>query len=479
MCKKGICVGFYVLGLTLALAHAEEPWKLQTEGPYATQWRLELFNRIRGEFVDWFDSKTRESTYNFTANKFQLGLRVLHPKLESFVQFQDTFLTGLPKNGVGIGANYFLNTPETTGNRAFLRQGWARFKHGPFYLQGGRQLYSDSAQGAASHPALKWIQDFRFAQRLIGPFDYTHTGRSFDGGTLGVLTEDFELSGFAFMPTFGGFEIAGQSTITDIHVAGLSLNLRDSKTFGNSLGRLFWIYYDDNRELVATDNRPLAVRRADRGEEIRIHTLGTSAAKLLALGPGLADGLFFFYGQFGDWQTQDHRAFAYGVEAGYQLPDFWGTPWLRAGINVGSGDSSPNDGTHKTFFQMLSTPWLYAMFPFYNMMNNQDVFAQLILKPHPTVTVRADFHWLKLKESKDLVYAGAGATSDRVFGIAGSPSGGSRELAYLAHVMLSFKPIPYLAFNLLYAHAFGQEALDPQFSGRQANYGFAEAIVSF
>lgn len=466
--------------LTLACpVLAGEPGKLETQGPYETKWRLELTNRLRGEFVDWFDSKTRASTYNFTANKFQLGLRVLHPHLEGFVQFQDTFLTGLPKNGVGVGANYFQNTPETTQNRAFLRQGWARFKYGPWYLQGGRQLYLDSSQGAATHPALKWIQDYRLAQRLIGPFDYTHAGRSFDGGTLGVLTEDFEIAGFAFMPTAGGFEIAGQSTITDIHVAGVTLNLRDSKLIGNTLGRLFWTYYDDDRGLVVADNRSLPARRAARGQRLEIHTLGANAVQLLPLGPGMADGMVYFYGQFGDWQRLDHRAWAYGVEAGYQLPKVWGTPWLRAGINTGSGDSSPNDDTHKTFFQMLPTAWLYAQFPFYNMMNNQDVFAQLILKPHPMVAVRADFHWLKLKESKDLVYAGGGATSDRVFGFAGSPSGGSRELAYLAHVMLSFKPLPSLAFNLLYAHAFGQEAIDAQFSGRQANYGFAEAIVSF
>ncbi len=468
------------LSLTFALlGKAEEPWQLKTQGPYATQWRLELSDRLRGEFVDWFDASTRESTYNFTANKFQLGLRVLHPHLESFIQFQDTFLTGLPKSGVGIGANYFLNTPETTQNRAFLRQGWARLKYGPFYLQGGRQLYADSAQGAATQPALKWIQDFRLAQRLIGPFDYTHTGRSFDGGSVGVLTEDFELTGFAFLPTSGGFEIAGQSTISAVQLAGITLSLRDSKRFGPTLGRLFWTYYADGRRLLATDNRPLVKRQTTKTQDIRVHTLGASAARLWTFEPGTLDIVGYFYGQFGAWQTQDHRAWAYGVEAGYQFSDLWGAPWLRAGVNTGSGDSSPSDGTHKTFFQMLSTPWLYAMFPFYNMMNNQDVFAQLILKPHSIVTLRADFHWLKLKESKDLVYAGAGATSDRVFGFSGSPSGGSRELAYLAHILLNIKPLPYLGFNFLYAHAFGQEALDPQFSGRQGNYGFAEMVVTF
>jgi hypothetical protein len=95
---------------------------------------------------------------------------------------------------------------------------------------------------------------------------------------------------------------------------------------------------------------------------------------------------------------------------------------MRAGINSGSGDPDPNDRDHETFFQMLPTVWLYAQFPFYNMMNNQDVFVQWLLTPHPKVNVRLDFH---------------------------------------------------------YAHTFGQDIINAQFDGKQGNYGYVEAIVSF
>ncbi|MGH8476232.1 MAG: alginate export family protein [Methylococcales bacterium] len=467
-------------------AKGPEPWKAEISGPYDTTVRLEVNDRIRGEFVDWFGDPIingkvvpKESSYDFLANKFQLGIRIKGEPFEAFAQFQHTVISGLPANGVGVGSVYFANTPRTTQNGAFIRQGWLKLKHNGFYVSGGRQIYMDQAQGAATHKSLKWIQDLRLAQRLIGPFEYTHVGRSFDGGTLGYLSDDIEVSGFAFMPTFGGFEINGINTITDIKIAGAAVNLRDSEAVGNTIGQLSYYYYSDDRNLLVTDSRSTAARAQTLGQSIEIHTLGVSAAHILPIGPGLADGMFYGYGQFGNWQNQNHGAWAFGVELGYQLSDVWGSPWLRAGINSGSGDPNPGDGNHQTFCQLLPTAWPYAQFPFYNMMNNQDVFVQALVKPHPKVNVRFDFHWLSVNETRDLLYSGGGATSNTFFGYAGLPTGGFDNVAYLTHVMVNIKPIDYLSFNFLYCHAFGQDIINTQYTNKQGNYGFVEAIVSF
>lgn len=481
------------IALAADAAKPPEPWKAEFTLGDDTKLRVEMYERVRGEFVDFFGDPIingkvvpRESDYSFVGNKFQLGVRLKGEPYEAFAQFQNSTLAALPANGVvpgrvfeGVGALYYANTPHTTQNGAFLRQGWLKLKHEGFYVSGGRQLYSDAAQGQAKNKSLKWIQDYRWAQRLIGPWDYTHVGRSFDGGMLGYLSDNIEVSGFAFMPTFGGFEVDGQHTITDINVAGATVNFRDSESFGNTIGQLSYYYYSDTRNLVAVDNRPAAARAATKGDPIEIHTLGANAAHVLPLGPGQADGSFYSYGQFGDWQDLNHGAWAYGVELGYQLPDVWGSPWLRAGINSGSGDSNPNDRDHQTFFQMLPTAWLYAQFPFYNMMNNQDVFLQALVKPHPMVNVRADFHWLKVNETRDFVYSGSGATSDKIFGYSGTPTGGFDDLAYLASFVVNVKPMDHLAFNVFYGHAFGQNIIDANYVGKQGNYGFVEAIVSF
>ena len=120
-----------------------------------------------------------------------------------------------------------------------------------------------------------------------------------------------------------------------------------------------------------------------------------------------ADVLLWGGLQTGAWGNQDHRAYGFAAEAGYQLKNVKWQPWLRAGYWRGSGDDDPADGDHKTFFQVLPTPRQYARFPFYNLMNNEDIFAQLILKPTSKLTLRTEAHRLRLSDSADLWYSRA------------------------------------------------------------------------
>jgi hypothetical protein len=60
-----------------------------------------------------------------------------------------------------------------------------------------------------------------------------------------------------------------------------------------------------------------------------------------------------------------------------------------------------------------------------------------------------------------------------------APTGGAGNLACAAHVMINLKPVYHLAFNLFYGHAFGQGIINNRFDGKQGDYGFLEAIVSF
>ena len=183
--------------------------------------------------------------------------------------------------------------------------------------------------------------------------------------------------------------------------------------------------------------------------------------------------------QAGDWGAQSHRAWAYATEIGYQLPTVWSAPWLRFGINQTSGDGDPTDHQHGTFFQILPTSRIYAQFPFYNAMNSQDFFAQLILKPHSKVTLRSDFHHLRLSERKDLWYAGGGATNDDVFGFSGVPANTHRELAELVDLSLSVALLPQVTAQIYYAHAFGQGVVRKTFQGKQADYGFLELSYKY
>jgi hypothetical protein len=113
------------------------------------------------------------------------------------------------------------------------------------------------------------------------------------------------------------------------------------------------------------------------------------------------------------------------------------------------------------------------------MMNNQDVFVQWILEPHPMVSTRLDLHWLRLNASEDFAYFGGGATKNDFFGYGGINGQGRSELAYLIHLMLTVRPTAFLTFNAFYAHAWGQGVIDQAFLGRDGNYAFLEAIVAF
>ena len=87
-------------------------------GPYNSKLRLEINERIRGEFADWFGDPVvqgkpvaKDSDYSFMGNKFQLGLRFTTEPFEAFAQFQDTLITGLPDNGVGLGSSIISIRP--------------------------------------------------------------------------------------------------------------------------------------------------------------------------------------------------------------------------------------------------------------------------------------------------------------------------------------------------------------------------------
>lgn len=65
------------------------------------------------------------------------------------------------------------------------------------------------------------------------------------------------------------------------------------------------------------------------------------------------------------------------------------------------------------------------------------------------------------------------------FGLGGVGANGRNALASVVHRMLTLRPTAFLAFNGLFAHAWGQGIIDQVYAERDANYGFIEAMVAF
>ena len=123
---------------------------------------------------------------------------------------------------------------------------------------------------------------------------------------------------------------------------------------------------------------------------------------------------------------------------------------------MSSGDSDPTDSEYGTFFQILPTARKYALLPFYNLMNSEDFFIQVILKPIRKMVVKTDFRILQLNERDDRWYMGSGATRRRgtIFGYIGRPSFGSKDLAKLLDISVSYIFNKNINLNAYYGHAW-------------------------
>jgi hypothetical protein len=471
-----------------ALARGFEKPDLSTEGPWGTKWQLSVNDRLRGEFAHWFQAADPNDNddYDFLGNRTQLGVGVTRGPLSAFFQYQHTELVNVPANATGVGSVYFANTRQHFQEQGWLRQGWLqaapRLGGWTLTVQGGRLRFLDGSETVAPDPNMQWVKTQRVAERLIGPFDFTHIGRSFDGIRLAGDTDAVNLTGFALWPTSGGFEISAGRGM-DVNLAGASATVKAHPGFPGSEARGFWIYYHDGRpsngDVVALDARPLAARQGDR-RDIDVHTLGADVLHVEPIGPGKADGMLWVVGQVGDWQSQSHAAWAVAAEGGYQWTEAWAAPWLRAGFFKSSGDGDPDDDAHHTFFQLLPTARLYAFTPFYNLMNNQDVFAQLLLKPLATVFVRTDFHWLQVTKHDDLLYFGGGATKQDFFGYGGNAAGGHHQVGYVVETSVAWKPLPMLELAAYYGHTFGGSVPEAAFPGRHdIDYGYVETTLAF
>ncbi len=428
----------------------------------------------RYEGWNWFDPADKNNTnnnYGYYFTRSRLGIGCETDRLDVFVQAQHTRMWNLPYNSIaqapegtlGIGAIYYAHRGKENYYNIFIKQGFIRFKNflqTGISLKAGRFEYIDAMEVEYNNPKVMWLKKIRLAERLIGPFGWSAFTRSFDGVELVLDKTKYNITAMASYPTQGGFENDVQHQMDDITLVSATLTVKYNQLIPHTESRLFYFFYDDDRDIPKVDNTP-AGSGLNKGE-IEVHTLGFHLLNTLDTGPGVADFLLWGVYQFGDWGKLEHKAWALDVEAGFQFIRLPAKPWLRMGCFVSSGDSSPSDGDHETFYQLIPTARKYALSPFYNLMNNEDFFLQLILKPHKKLLIRADMHFLRLNDSSDMWYMGAGPTreSGKIFGYIGRPSFGSADLAEVLDIMVVFTFNKHVSFNAYYGHVWGDDVIE-------------------
>jgi hypothetical protein len=241
--------------------------------------------------------------------------------------------------------------------------------------------------------------------------------------------------------------------------------------------RFFVIDYDDFRPILKTDNGPMNVRKGDT-ENIHLQTWGGHSLHAFTTKAGTIDALGWAAAQTGRWGTQTQRAYAFDVEGGCQpavLPHL--KPWVRGGYTFGSGDGNPNDGKHETFFQILPTPRIYARFPFFNMMNTEDAYGDLILRPHKKVTISSEFHSLRLSSPNDLWYSGGGVFQPWTFGYTGRAVAGRRSLANVYDTSAEYRANAHVTFTAYVGYAQGLAVMREIYpTGKDGRFGYLEAL---
>ena len=450
--------------------------------------------RSRLEAWDWFTADTGDNSYAYNGNIFRIAFAQSKENWDWQLEMAAPVLLGLPSNSVapgaqgqlGLGATYYLsNNKSQNSAMIFPKQGYIRFKNlfgdSKQSLRVGRIEFVDGAEIAPKNATLATIKKDRISMRLIGHFGWGHVGRSFDGANYvynspkngnftfigGIPTRGvFQTDGWGWMNTGLGYAAYSKGWGTGIHAADT---------------RVFAMYYQDWRATtVKTDNRPLAARRADTAN-LHIYSFGGHSIHAIDTKKGTVDLLAWGTGQTGKWGIQDHRAYAVAFEGGFQpkiAPKL--KPWFRAGFYNGSGDDNPNDKTHGAFFQVMPTPRPYARFPFFDMMNNQDINAAMILRPHKQVTISSEFHSLRLSNKNDLWYSGGGAYQPWTFGYQGRATNGNRSLANLYDTSLEYRVNPHLSLTGYYGYADGRAvttAIYPK--GKNGAMGYAEVLYKF
>ena len=445
-------------------ANQQTPPSKLTSKPAPKQIKIGNINfsgslRLRVENYGWWETPGFEDHYTFGAAVLRLNLGQQKEKADWFVEGEFPLLINLPEHAVapapqgqlGQGGSYFAANIHQDGS-AILKQAFVRVKslfgNKSSSVSFGRFEFSDGAETTPTDATLAALKRDSIAQRLIGPFGFTHIGRSFDAIHY---VRNTKASNFTFVggrPTEGVFQLHSLKELdVDFWYGAYTRPVLAKKTNGEF--RILALHYHDGRGALKTDNRSAVLRRADQ-ENIRITTVGGNYITAIKTQHGTVDLVAWGVGQFGEWGNQDHRAGAIVFEGGFQpggaLAKY--KTWFRGGYSRSTGDGNATDGKHSTFFQVLPTPRVYARFPFYNMMNMEDAYAQFKLKPHLRVAVRADVHHLRLSNANDLWYTGGGAFQEGTFGYTGRTAGGRRSLGTMFDVSADFTLTPTTTLTL-------------------------------
>jgi hypothetical protein len=114
------------------------------------------------------------------------------------------------------------------------------------------------------------------------------------------------------------------------------------------------------------------------------------------------------------------------------------------------------------------------------MMNNEDLFGILIVRPTNALTLRSEFHDLRLASRNDLWYLGGGAFQPWTFGYQGRPSNGGKGLANLYDISADYAFNPTTSMTVYWGYAQGHSVIAAIYpNNKNGALGFIEFNFKF
>jgi len=424
--------------------------------------------------------------YAFLANRLFGGVQMAAPAYDLTAALQYVHFGGLPRDAVGpgplgTGAVYYAHAGRSDSHQIYLRYANVRLKHlvPATSIQIGRMPYSSGGEAASGNSKIEAVKLQRVAARLIGEFEWSIYQRAHDGVRIDTTRPRWTGTAFAFHPTQGGFEDAAGLMMSAVTVIGGAATITSATSSPTVQYQAFAYRYRDTRKVT---QRPDNTGRSAQAIDVGINTFGGSIIVAPPITHGHQwDGLVWMAAQTGSWYELHHRAASVAIEAGHQWAMSGWQPWLRGGYLYASGDGDPSDDRHGTFFEMLPTVRRYAQTALYSQMNNTDLFAQLLVRPRPRITLRLDAHRVGLASARDAWYYGSGATQQHgsIFGLATRPSFGVTHLATIAEGSVDYGFAPHWSVNGYLAVGRGGGVVTPAFAGHALTFAYVENVLQF
>lgn len=291
--------------------------------------------------------------------------------------------------------------------------------------------------------------------RVIGHLLWVNTGRAFDAAKLTVNLADY-----------GGS--------IDLFVAEpVNRTWGEFNDFANDDNQLFGLYSTWNQIEYVGFLEPYIIHKHNDNADIDIATLGVRTGNTYESG---WDWEFEGAGQFGDWGTLDHTAFAMHIEAGYTFKDTMWTPRAALGYDFSPGDDDPADGDHETFDNLYPTNHMhYGQMDLFNWTNSHQIEIDVNAKPLDKVQIFGEAHFVFIDEENDAWYNAGGGVLRRA-------AVGSNPDAYIGteiDLRATYKPSDWFTFEVGYSHFIAGEYIDDTGSDDDADWGYMMTTITF